>query len=341
MNQSELSEYIGREATISPDTVFRKLEVSSQYIVGELSSGHNVSLPGIGVLTLRSFLSGRRTVSLLNEETLSLPDMKHPLEEDSLKFLSQSIAAVLLKSESVNISDLGQFHPEVRDNGIFASFTPAFALRNKLKTGEASPAPAPEPSPIPRESAEDEADLTESAKAPEDQEENPRPLVKPEEVRSNPPGQSPTPRYHTKRKAIEKTPLQWQLPLWKIKPVYRLYALGLAFLLVILFGLLLLRKSESNLPHSGKETPGSLLILGSSETGSNLLELAEKVYGHEAFWVYIYDFNRKTLPSPMNIESGTRIELPDLSLYGVNVRDTSEIRKALSLAEALLNMNNF
>ena len=339
MNQSELSEYIGREAMISPDILFRKLEVSSQYIVGELSSGHNVSLPGIGLLSLRSFLSGRRTVSLLEEEPLRIPEAKHPPEEDPLKFLSQSIAAVLLKNESVNISDLGQFHPEARDNGTFASFTPAFALRNKLKTGEAEL--EPEPSPITREIAKEVPDSTESTKGKDDQEENPHPVINPKEIRSTISGQGKSPHLHNKREAIRKNSPKWHLSIWKMKPVYRLYALGLAFLLIVLCCLLFLRKSETGLSQKDMmEQEHSVLSL-SNEKSANLLELAEKAYGHEAFWVYIYDFNRKTLPSPMNIESGTRIELPDLSLYGVNVRDTSEIRKALSMAEALLNMNNF
>lgn len=81
-------------------------------------------------------------------------------------------------------------------------------------------------------------------------------------------------------------------------------------------------------------------ISSSSNITYNLLELAEKHYGNTVFWIYIYDYNRDKIKSPLNIPVEVKIEIPDLSIYGINVQDSSEIERAIILANTILNVNN-
>ena len=118
-----------------------------------------------------------------------------------------------------------------------------------------------------------------------------------------------------------------------------IYIAGVASLLVLLTGIIFHNNKDKEDLKNAEIIEVDKTVDG---TSANLLELSEKVYGHKAYWIYIYDFNREQLSSPVNVKSGIRVEIPDLSMYyGIDVQDTSEIRKALSVTEVLLNMNNF
>lgn len=88
-------------------------------------------------------------------------------------------------------------------------------------------------------------------------------------------------------------------------------------------------------PKDVQQEDSSLLLLDDFQT-TNLLDLAEKHYGNKVFWVYIYDYNRDRIFSPVNLRSRDTIEIPDLSIYKVDPKDPEEIKKALAIANRQL-----
>lgn len=72
------------------------------------------------------------------------------------------------------------------------------------------------------------------------------------------------------------------------------------------------------------------------QTGSRLTLLALEHYGHKAFWVYIYEYNKDVIKNPNNIPMGTEISIPNLTLYGVDSTDEASIEKALAREAVLL-----
>ena len=67
--------------------------------------------------------------------------------------------------------------------------------------------------------------------------------------------------------------------------------------------------------------------------GSRLTMVAYRAFGHKAFWVYVYDANRKVLQSPNAVEKGMQLVIPDLPLSIVNPKSQLCIDKALELAK--------
>ena len=70
----------------------------------------------------------------------------------------------------------------------------------------------------------------------------------------------------------------------------------------------------------------------------DLASLAEKHYGHPAFWVYIYAANSEKLSSPLNIPEDIPLDIPDLAAdYNVDISDSLEINRANFTAGVILN----
>lgn len=67
--------------------------------------------------------------------------------------------------------------------------------------------------------------------------------------------------------------------------------------------------------------------------GSRLTMVAYRAFGHKAFWVYVYDANRKVLQNPNAVEKGMQLVIPDLPLSIVNPKSQLCIDKALELAK--------
>ena len=61
-----------------------------------------------------------------------------------------------------------------------------------------------------------------------------------------------------------------------------------------------------------------------------LTTLAEKYYGSQWFWVYIYEENLKRgiINNPNNIRPGTRVVIPPAEKYGIDAHDKAALRKA-------------
>ncbi|MDR1632034.1 MAG: HU family DNA-binding protein [Dysgonamonadaceae bacterium] len=67
--------------------------------------------------------------------------------------------------------------------------------------------------------------------------------------------------------------------------------------------------------------------------GERLNTIALREYGHKAFWVYIYDENRKTISNPDLIEPGMVISIPPAEKYGINKNNPESVNKALNLEQ--------
>ena len=59
--------------------------------------------------------------------------------------------------------------------------------------------------------------------------------------------------------------------------------------------------------------------------------LAQKYYGEESYWVYIYESNRDRYPNPNSIEVGSLIYIPALDSLLIDVSNPLTIEYAKSL----------
>lgn len=61
-----------------------------------------------------------------------------------------------------------------------------------------------------------------------------------------------------------------------------------------------------------------------------LTTMAQKYYGSQWFWVYIYEENknRGIINDPNNIRPGTRVVIPPAEKYGINPKDKASLKKA-------------
>ena len=61
-----------------------------------------------------------------------------------------------------------------------------------------------------------------------------------------------------------------------------------------------------------------------------LTTMAQKYYGSQWFWVYIYEENknRGIINDPNNIRPGTRVVIPPAEKYGINPNDKASLKKA-------------
>lgn len=59
-----------------------------------------------------------------------------------------------------------------------------------------------------------------------------------------------------------------------------------------------------------------------------LTTLAEKYYGSQWFWVYIYEENKAIISNPNNVKPGTRVVIPPAEKYGIDVHNPASLKKA-------------
>ncbi len=69
--------------------------------------------------------------------------------------------------------------------------------------------------------------------------------------------------------------------------------------------------------------------------GDTLANIAERKYGHKAFWVYIYEENRELLPDPHHATAGLILTLPASKKYRIDPNNTKSVSRALILQKSL------
>lgn len=73
--------------------------------------------------------------------------------------------------------------------------------------------------------------------------------------------------------------------------------------------------------------------------GDRLTLIARKYYGHKLFWVYIYDYNKDKISNPNNVPIGTKIEIPEAFVYGIDVNNRLSLEKASVKQTEILTQN--
>ncbi len=81
-----------------------------------------------------------------------------------------------------------------------------------------------------------------------------------------------------------------------------------------------------------QSTPQKVTI----KPGERLTIIAERHYGHKAFWGYIYEENRNILPNPNNVPVGVEIIIPTKQKYNIDANNPESIHKAKVHSEEIL-----
>ena len=68
-----------------------------------------------------------------------------------------------------------------------------------------------------------------------------------------------------------------------------------------------------------------------------LTTMARQYYGDYHFWVYIYLYNKDIIADPDRIPAGTRVRIPDASLYGIDASSPQSVATAQAMIESIKN----
>jgi nucleoid-associated protein YgaU len=73
------------------------------------------------------------------------------------------------------------------------------------------------------------------------------------------------------------------------------------------------------------------------QPGDRLTLMARRLYGHKAFWVYIYEVNKDRLKSPNNVAVGMDLYLPDPAYWQIDADNEASVQTALRRASKLVD----
>lgn len=82
-----------------------------------------------------------------------------------------------------------------------------------------------------------------------------------------------------------------------------------------------------------KTKPDAGRQLYTLKDGETLATVAQSVYGHSNFWIYIYNANRDKLSDPDSVWPGLTLTLPPLRDWGISASDPEAVRRAEELCE--------
>lgn len=86
-------------------------------------------------------------------------------------------------------------------------------------------------------------------------------------------------------------------------------------------------KDETNYPTEGNESENVIATI-KVKKGDKLSDYALKYYGNEAFWVYIYDYNKARIKGIYALYVGIDIRIPAKHLYNIDKDSKQSISKA-------------
>ncbi len=72
------------------------------------------------------------------------------------------------------------------------------------------------------------------------------------------------------------------------------------------------------------------------QPGDRLTLMARRLYGHKAFWVYLYEVNRDKLSSPNNVTAGMELYLPNPTFWKIDSTSERSVQSALRRAAELV-----
>jgi hypothetical protein len=320
-----------------------------------LLGGEKLFVSDIGYLAVFP-VSDRKTVFFkpLNSNDIRENTGSNPFGLDEL------IGAPLKNGESVKIPELGDFRPRTENGGSLRVTYVVSPLLRKLVNGDEevwkliTPPPVEQANDeIVQETADETADETATPVIADDAETEiariaetkPASEIKePTAETAETPSVKQTPKPQKSESASDKKKrdiVPWDEDSKKEKKsrkhvsipwdrifTYIIVAAALIVIVIYLFRLC----SPGKKPYLIKTQRSEYIM-------TPLTELAETNYGNSAFWVYIYDFNRDKLSSPINVPTGTEISIPDLKeAYGVDPKDKDEIKNAVVQGNIILGI---
>lgn len=340
------------------------------FIIETLLKGGNVVIPGFGHLELKSISDNRQTVFFKSNDkddsflrVMTTVEGKGKTVADAL---SAVISTPLKEGQTVNLPKVGIFKPKKNENGdAQASFMLSSYLRGLLNGGEVA-VEVKEPEKV-KETEEKIASLPVVVNEIKNEVQNVEVAVPVDKTSIASVARSSeknlktigveTPQEPSKGGVIivPKKPKQTETNFdsrlgkktglgsiatepqeeqkrrsWSRNISGSLLIIAVILALILLVVMLFFRKTPvGDLPGGG-----SVPVLNESVS---LPSLAERHYGHPAFWIYIYEANTDKLNSPTNIPRNVQLIIPNLAEeFDVDVTDSLEIKRANILSDIIL-----
>jgi len=321
----------------------RLFDTSVESVVRDLVSGREVPIKGFGSFRFRKRI-GMSTVFFVSETIENRTREDSNPKGDDISFVFQLLRQVLSEGETLSIDSLGTF----REVAGRISFIPSPVLRNKLNKVEDDLQAAAETSHVAAKTLRTTVEeITPEVIEGEDATGANRELNAATEEEAVAMITTPADGHQQEEEHQQDEEVEIPRPhppvSTKKKRRFRMIILALGISLVAIL-LLIYTKEEADplLKETVREENPSGFVHQetiASSNADNLLELSQLHYGNQVFWVYLFDANKSILHSPLQSLKGLAVEIPDLrEMYGVDFRDTLEIKRAEESGKLLLKM---
>jgi len=336
------------------------IEAMELFITESLLKGENVVIPDFGHLEVKSFVDKRVVLfesTGIEDSFIQIISSAGEKEKKEINALCTIISLPLKKGKVVNLPKVGVFQPIKMEKGeIRVSFVSSVYLRKLMnKENEKEKAEeiietkaikeniryvyqTVEKAPDIHDS-KNETHKVQKIEIITDPIRPPESNVTPEEKQEQPvktnAGNDSFLEPETKLPESQKVDTGNQLVLNEFDDTKKARSISLkGILLFILLGITILGGTISTIYFRYNKKSDKLTTMSES---INLPTLAEKYYGHPAFWIYIYEKNADKLSSPINISKDVPLVIPDLKTeYDVDVTDSMEIHRASIIADIIL-----
>lgn len=334
------------------------------FVIQTLLKNKHVVIPAFGYLEVKS-LSNKRTIlyKTANAEHPVVKDFSHGADAGYIPTLYNYISASLKEGKKVSLPKLGTFTPiKNNEDGTYRiSFTPSVYFKDLLNgkpqkvvedlkpiivekikdnnTGESNKIKNKEEKIIPVDSGKkpEENSISDIFKENKIVAE----IKSTKETKSRSENQKRQPeKVVKKRSQVGDTvvPQEKKVTTGKKKAFPKWIGILIAIILVLCIIGTIFYENKGNKGNEENEEKTVSIITNKNES-INLLTLAEKHYGNQVFWVYIYDANQEKIKSPINVPQGIDLIVPDLTEYNINTQDSIEIYLAKIKGDLILEKN--
>ena len=336
-----------------------KIEAVELFIIRSLINGKNVVIPEFGHLEIK-YLSDRRTVlfkSTANRDsflrTMSTVEEK---QRRAIKALYIIISIPLKEEKIVTLPKIGVFRPVKLDTGeIHVSFVLSTYLRKLLYEKEKETKNGSNVSFEKEKKEPVRITYTDESRKRKEMPKKEVKIIKTSEIYAleidaksempeainlkrndimleNTISFSDGPKNTKTTKIINPPPIHdddvvEKSKVNKLHKIFLSVAIGVALIMIIV----------STIYSGNNKKSYHRQEINIESNAIDLPSLAQKYYGHPAFWIYIYEANMDKLSSPINIPETGSLVIPDLKTeYDVDTSDSMEIQRANILADILL-----